>query len=339
MRTAHWAALLLVLFAACPAHAIVTEVNDTASDVTWGDVVDGVNFSGVVEISDSSNGTTYECSGSLLSDGYSILTAGHCVTTAYGASTYTNIVVTFMGPNGAVSETVSNVEVDPGYTGDSTQGSDLAILTLSQQAPSFAVGYSLYSDPSLVSGTPLILAGYGLSGDGTTGADGSFGTLQEGTNEYVENGSAASGGSWSSQLMIGQFYDPCNSSTNVLGVAHPYSGTTGRDACTAASTEVDISPGDSGGPTFYDGEIVGVHDLGVCETDVTTGDCAEPPAEGSANNSYYGDLFADTSVANNLTFIEDAEVPEPRTFALLGLGFALLGFAGYRRRLRTAHRI
>jgi hypothetical protein len=193
--------------------------NSSSVVVTYNnDVVDGVNLSGVVEITDS----IANCSGSLLADGTSVLTAGHCVTSAYGAPIATGITVSFMGSGGMVARSVSNVQVDPGYTGNSQNGYDLAVLTLSQPAPSFAVGYSLFTG-SLIPSTPLVIAGYGYGGTGTNGAcpyynfeptcneEGPtgtyypYGTLRVGENEYEGNGQSFFG--WSSQLLIGQFYD------------------------------------------------------------------------------------------------------------------------------------
>jgi malate dehydrogenase len=42
--------------------------------------------------------------------------------------------------------------------------------------------------------------------------------------------------------------------TNALGVAYPYT----------SFDEVDNARGDSGGPSLYGGEVIGVHDLGMC---------------------------------------------------------------------------
>ncbi len=194
----------MALFLSAPAWGIVI-TNLPASPgtdpysalVVYGQPIDGVNLSGVVEVSSSIGG----CTGSLLLDGSSILTAGHCVTSMYGAALASNITVTFMAPGGvADSVSVASVSVDPGYTGNSTQGNDLAVLHLSSPAPGFATGYALYN------GTPTtaldLLAGYGVSGNGLTGANGTYGNLQAGENQYVVNGSYFG---WSSQLLVGEF--------------------------------------------------------------------------------------------------------------------------------------
>jgi hypothetical protein len=275
-----------------------------------------MNLSGVVEITSSIGG----CSGTLLSDGFTILTAGHCVTTAYGQPIATSITVTFLGPEGGVPYTVSTVSVDPNYTGNSELGGDLATLTLSSPSPSFATGYSLFTGTPTTA--PDVVAGYGITGTGANGANGSYGSLNAGENEYVVNGTTFG---WSSQLLVGEFYESGVSSTNALGSSldpHPYS----------ASDEVDISHGDSGGPSFYDGQIVGVHDLGICVTN-SSGNCTVPPAVNSSNNSYFGDMYADVSVSANAAWITSQEVltPEPAT-AVLGAGVFAIVLLLKRRR-------
>jgi len=319
------AIFLGLLACASPAFAIVTAGDDpNAGLVSYGETVDGVNLSGIVEITSSIGG----CTGSLLTGGLSILTAGHCVSTGYGSPIATGITVYFQSSGGMVAATVLSVQVDPGYTGDSTQGSDLAILTLTQPAPSYDIGYSLYTSTAIPTSS-VLLAGYGYGGDGDTGANSAgypFGTLREGSNVFEGDGADFFG--WSSQLLVGQLFQPCDSisqstcPTNALDVSNPY----------WSSDESITSHGDSGGPAFYDGQIIGVTDLGICLTSSSdSSDCATPPSVNASNDSYFGEMFADTSVADNLDFIEG--VPEPGTIALMIC--ALVCLAG-RRIVRRA---
>jgi secreted trypsin-like serine protease len=300
-----------------PAYAItVSGADPNSAVVSYGQSVDGLNLSGVVAISSSIGG----CSGSLLADGMSILTAGHCVTSSYGAPIASNIAVTFLGPSGLVSDTVSLVSVDPGYTGDSTQGDDLAVLQLSSHAPAFATGYQLFDGTPTAA--PEVVAGYGVSGTGLTGANGSYGTLRAGENAYATTGLYFG---WSPTLLIGEFYESGVPSTNALGLAdpNPYD----------AADEVDISHGDSGGPSFYDGYLIGVHNLGICLSSADNQNtCLDPPAVNSSNNSYFGDLYADVSVSANAPWIEAQQVPEPISAFLVALG--LCAMARVRRAAR-----
>jgi hypothetical protein len=308
-RSAGLGGLLLALCFASQVSAIVIANPSVYSGVVSASnpSYDGVNLSGVVEVVIDG---FIDCSGSLLSNGDSILTAGHCIVSKYGRALPTSGVVTFMGPNGPVTDTVAAYYVDPAWSGTSTNGGDLAVLRLTNPAPSWATSYSLYTGPTPTG--PEVMAGYGLGGDGMdgdgTGEYADFGTLQVGTNEYFENGSYFG---WSNSLLLGQFYDASISSTNAFGVADPYSST----------DEVDIAPGDSGGPSFYDDELVGVHDIGICEG---TDSCDMPPSVGDTLDSYFGEMYGDTSVAANATWIEDQEAPEPVSLSLLGLGLAVL---------------
>jgi hypothetical protein len=164
---------------------------------------------------------------------------------------------------------------------------------------------------------PVVIAGYGLTGTGVTGATSGFGTLRVGTNEYINTGQLVG---YAPDMLVGQFYESGVSGTNALGVAIPYT----------SSDEVDIASGDSGGPTFYDGQIVGVHDVSGCL------------GSGCSLNSVFGDTFGDTATdeamsmstsETNATWIEDQEVgqaPEPASSALLGLGLVFLAAQRFR---------
>jgi secreted trypsin-like serine protease len=305
---------LVSLFSGSLRAIVVASGDGSSAVVTYNQVVDGVNLNGVVEL-DSSSGIG--CSGSLLSDGYSILTAGHCITSSYGSSVPTYVDVYFPGPSGPVEYTVTNYYVDPLWTGVNGQGNDLAILRLNQAAPSSAVGYSLYT--GIYTGSPILLAGYGQTGTGITGATGGFGTLRQGQNRYDVNGSAYG---WSANMLVGDF-DNGTTTNNALG-------STDSDI----PNEVDTSFGDSGGPSFYDGEIIGVHDLIGCESLNSSGPCTVPPSLSTVSNSYFGQLFVDTGVAADASWIESEETPEPASCSMVLLGLAVAEFL----RRRTGRR-
>ena len=279
LRNMNRLALLCVLLCcARPAHAIVvTAGTDPNSVVIPGDhdFFGALSLSGVVMVTTSAG----SCSGALIGD-FSVLTAGHCVGSAFGAGLYGNHQVTFLLPGGDLTRDVSSIAVDPSWNGDFTLGGDLAVLQLSQAAPASATRYSLYTGFALPTSSPIVLAGFGLSGTGATGASGyGYGYLRAGTNEYGVTGADDNFG-WSPNLLIGQFYDVNNPSTNALGLSSPYS----------AGNEAIIARGDSGGPTFYNGQIIGVHDVIGCLSAPSSESCLTPPSVSPYNDSFYGEL-------------------------------------------------
>lgn len=305
------------------------------SDPTFlgADQTAAVNLSGVVEIFIAGIGG---CSGALLAGGTAILTAGHCVDSG---TTVAPSAITIYFPGVSTPYTAASIAVDPGWNGsNSTSGQDLAVIQLTQQAPGTATAYQLDLSPATL-GAADVLDGYGLSGTGVTGDTGGFGTLQAGENEFVETGNELNSG-WSSNLLIGQFYDSTDTSTNALDCsASNHFGC--RYNPFSAVDEVDISPGDSGGPAFQDVngtfEIVGVNDLDVC---LGSSSCSTPPSEYSSTlNSSFGQLFGDTSVLGtgdeNLDFIEAQVSPEPGTLCLFS--GALLAGLLLRRRVKNGN--
>ena len=159
----------ILLCYAWPAHAIVVRTGvDPNSVVIPGDndFFGALSMSGVVEVTNN----VESCSGALIGN-FSVLTAGHYVTSAFGAGLYTHPQVTFLVPGGYVVQDVSSIAVDPTWNGDFSLGGDLAVMQLSQAAPASATRYSLYTGMALPTSSPIVLAGFGLSGTGTTGAN------------------------------------------------------------------------------------------------------------------------------------------------------------------------
>jgi hypothetical protein len=321
------ALLYVLLCCARPAHAIVvTAGTDPNSVVIPGDhdVFGSLSLSGVVMVT-TSNGS---CSGALIGD-FTVLTAGHCMEAAIGTGLYSHPQVAFLPPTntggGAGGQDildVSSIAVDPSWNGDPTLGGDLAVLHLSQAAPAYATRYSLYTGMALPTSSSVVLAGFGLSGTGATGANGyGYGYLRAGTNEYAVTG-ADPLFDWSSNMLIGQFYDVNNPSTNALGLLNPYS----------SSNEVIIAPGDSGGPTFYNGQIIGVHDVIICLSPPNSQTCSVPPSVSPYDDSFYGELWGDVSVAGNAAFIDGSVAPEPGSAMLTILGLSLAAWRRLRHR-------
>jgi len=266
-----------------------------------------VNLSGVVAVGVIGYGN---CSGELISPTL-ILTAAHCSGGNSGVSTYVSF------PDGSL---ISGTTVaDPAYDDNPETGSDLEVIELSGRDPAATV-YSLYTGSTPLR-SALDLAGYGYSGTGTTGYNTSlygYGTLRAGQNEYDTTACYITGDPC---LLMGDF-DDGQSTNNVYGDTGLYD-------------EIDISYGDSGGPTFYDGQLIGVHDVVSCDSDPST----SKEYGGSTNcitnqpASLYGETFGDTSVAGNITWIDGqiaaAAAPEPSTWLLC---FGALGAAVMRRK-------
>lgn len=149
---------------------------------------------------------SFVCSGTLLNDRRSILTAGHCVSGGAGTANPISTTVFFRGPGSTadtyvypnagvidpsvVTREVSNYFVNPLYTGQVIDQNDIAVLRLSDLAPAFAASYDIYTQGDLT-GMDFNIAGYGTrslvgGAAGTTGAGAGAGVgrLRVGDNRY-----------------------------------------------------------------------------------------------------------------------------------------------------------
>jgi secreted trypsin-like serine protease len=268
-------------------------------------------YDGVVKlISEMSNGDYVGCTGSLLAGGQHLVTAAHCVSdgSAGAGLTVNALYAAFMDGQMLMG---ASYFVAPGWTGSYLDGHDIAVVKLASQAAGIP-GYTLYRDPDPAN-VVIDVAGYGLTGSGATGAEPStFGTLHTGQNELE-------GAYWQMQ-------------------GSPYAwdfddGDAAHDALCAkisvcslglGSNEASIAFGDSGGPSFYNGYLIGVHSF--------LGRIDGADIDGLINSTF-GELAGDTRVNIHADWIDSiTAVPEPGSMLMLGSGLAGLLLAARRRR-------
>lgn len=303
-------------------------------------------YNGVVSIIMEYDEGGFICSGTLLEDRRSIATAAHCVTiggvapnktTAYFYGGPDADTVTFLSPD-ASPRKVSQIAVNPGYTGNVIDHNDIAILRLSAGAPDFATDFGLYEGDDLT-GLEFNVAGYGgrSDGGGAVGDNLGVGRLRQGENRFdFRMGDADFAGGW--ELIFGQPTSEIGDSwlsdfdnglaandTSCQLVADPFFGLAGAKYCNTGlgETEVSVAGGDSGGPEFIDGKLAAVTSYGLSFGSFY-GDVDD------ALNSSWGEFNGFVPIYLHRDFINAALVPAPASFALVGLGLA--GLVGLRRR-------
>ncbi len=297
------------------------------------------------------------CSGTLLNDRQSVLTAGHCVSDGFGSANPLTTTVFFQPeaglspgtriqtsglPNGgAVTRSVTGYAVHPLYTGSVIDQNDVAVLRLDSLAPTWASSYDLYTTNDL-EGQTFNVQGYGRLGDGATGANGFTARLRNGDNRYdFMLGNSAFGANWAEVLaepfgqiqysIVSDFDNglAANDTSCTVAQASNIGGAAGAVFCNlgVGAREVGVAGGDSGGPSFINGRISSINSYGL-----TFG--AEWGDIDASLNSSFGEFSGYVPVWLHADFINAALVPEPGTYAMMGLG--LLAVAGAARRRKTA---
>ncbi|MCU0535823.1 MAG: PEP-CTERM sorting domain-containing protein [Hydrococcus sp. Prado102] len=252
------------------------------------------------------------CSGSLLTTGRHILTAAHCLTDDLGSLNSTNGTVRFELDTGDVILPVTQYFIHPDWKGDFL-GGDIAILELGAIAPDAAQRYDIYRDTDEVFqvGTKV---GYGNSGNGNEGEVFFDLAKRSGKNRYDSLGDIVDPTITPGALLAYDF-------DNGLPENDAFGFFFGINDLGLGEEEVFLASGDSGGPTFIDGEIAGVTSFslgGFFPIDI------DP-----FNNRSFGELGFDTRVSTYASWIDGIlsrkTVPEPSTilgsFLVLGFGF------------------
>ncbi len=107
------------------------------------------------------------CSGTLLGDRRSVITAAHCVADSAGVFDTNSTIVTFQGPSGTETLSVTDFNVHPDWDGYFIRGNDLAVLTLEGEPTNQIADYDIVTGSNEIDFASVERAGFGRSGTGT----------------------------------------------------------------------------------------------------------------------------------------------------------------------------
>lgn len=251
---------------------------------------------------------TFGCSGTLADDKIHVFTAAHCVSDDNGNYILTSGFATFEGNSESITIPIdaSNSLAHPNYDGDYIKGNDIAILKLESSPPGVP---GIPHATSNAVGTVVGKTGYGLSGYFNSGTDSStysFGTQRDGQNKYdafADTMYVALGLTSGVDFVPGAIYqfdsDDGTAKHDAFGFFFGISDTG------LGNNEVMSASGDSGGPTFANGELTGITSYGISlqYTNKQTSDCTKQFGQPKLDSSC-GEFAGDTRVASYSSFID-----------------------------------
>ncbi len=328
-------------------------------------------YNGVGSVRITSNLGTFICTGSLMPDGKSVLTAAHCVTGGIG--TVSAISVNFYPVNStAVNLVASSWTANPGYSGAVIDENDVAVIHLAAEAPANISRYQLYSGNAV--NNAFKFSGFGQRGSNgagvSLGAGFGLGNRRAGENLFdiaagdprflCPTGSpfcAPGTNFWNNvfgtsagnvgHVLLSDFDNGTTgfSSNDTFCVLGQFNGddTLGTSECHSgyALEEAISGGGDSGGPGFINGQVASVTSFGA-SFGFGNGDID------NTLNSSFGEIAGFTDVSFHYQWLQDqmdqtsldptvagpaVVSPEPSTMVLMASG--LFGIAGIARRRRN----
>ncbi|MGB7407971.1 MAG: trypsin-like serine protease [Pontixanthobacter sp.] len=288
------------------------------------------------------------CTASLIGSG-SVLTAAHCLETdANDPITNIRLFLPSLGDRSGAREvfTVSEFAIHPDYAETGlVGGNDIAGLKITGDT-------SAYDKYELYLGNPL--QQFTAVGTGTIGGPAGTGIgiagqdyrKREGNNVYELFGDQLFSDVGSGVVLYD--FDDGTAEHDVFGRNLGLNGL-------GVENEAAASPGDSGGPSFINGQIAAVTSFGItggifqgyCGDDSTDpfnrAGLTTRTALNQCTNSSVGEIGGNTLVSANIDFVQGfldgtvetmAPVPEPSTWLMMLAGFAFVG-GSMRRRPKT----
>jgi len=246
--------------------------------------------------------------GSLLIGRTHILTAAHVVTNAGVKLSGTIEFVTASGPPQSFPYTANDVSVVNGYDPDDLRN-DVAVIKINGVVPATIRGYDIYRLHDEI-GQNFIMVGFGLTGNGTTGAIADTGGSKRiGTNTFEATDTTPTTEGFKFFRNLATDFDNGTSAGNALQNTFDVPSNLGVFS-SGTLVETDTARGDSGGPAFLSTSsglvIAGITSAGI------------PPGSKFASIGFYArvsafsraiDLLVGTPVSNRLSTTNFAASP------------------------------